>query len=335
MEAREVGLTPMQRLAEDYTRNATAYAELWSPVIRPMGERLLDVLPLHSAQRILDVGTGVGALLPALAARTPHASLMGVDRSEGMLRVAQRLHYGQLVVMDAMRLAFHAAAFDVVLLAFVLFHLPDPLVGLQQGFAVLRPGGTIGVVTWGDNPGLPAAARWEAQLEAYGAGPDPRDPEVAQHARMDTPDKLQALLEQVGFTGVRAWTDTLVHHFDPEQLLALQVAYGGIARRLASLPSAKRAECAALMREQVATLSAAELRYTAEVVFAVASRPSTSRLRRTHRCSGPLNADQNAGYFRLLVLCSRSLLCSCEATRLHSAACLPLARRTAKTRRGT
>jgi len=48
------------RLAERYSSSAADYARLWSPVIRPMGQRLLRALPLDGANHVLDVGTAPG-----------------------------------------------------------------------------------------------------------------------------------------------------------------------------------------------------------------------------------------------------------------------------------
>src|ERR1043165_9536750 len=84
-----------------YPAHAWEYARLWSPVIRPMGKRLLDAMPLAGAVRILDVGTGIGAHLPDIRAIAPDAALAGVDRSEGMLRIAQETGRIPLSVMDA------------------------------------------------------------------------------------------------------------------------------------------------------------------------------------------------------------------------------------------
>jgi len=77
-------------LAERYSQRAEAYDKFWSPVIRPAGERLVSQLPLGSASSIIDVGTGTGALLPAIARAALSATILGVDRSEGMLRLARK-----------------------------------------------------------------------------------------------------------------------------------------------------------------------------------------------------------------------------------------------------
>src|SRR5437764_1452989 len=87
-------------LAERYSLRAEAYDSLWSPVIRPFGERLLSHLPFSGAAQIIDVGTGAGALLPLIQEASPGATVLGVDNSEGMLRLAKERHPGPLALMD-------------------------------------------------------------------------------------------------------------------------------------------------------------------------------------------------------------------------------------------
>src|SRR3989475_12628989 len=87
------GLTANQQtamLADRYTQRAEAYEALWSPIIRPVGERLIAHLPLSSTtSSIVDIGTGAGALLPAIKRAAPNAVIVGVDRSPGMIRLAK------------------------------------------------------------------------------------------------------------------------------------------------------------------------------------------------------------------------------------------------------
>jgi phosphatidylethanolamine/phosphatidyl-N-methylethanolamine N-methyltransferase len=97
--------------------------------------------------RILDVGVGTGIALPHYA-RTDR--IVGVDLSEAMLRKAQERVAAQalrnvegLAVMDAERLAFPDASFDVVVAQYVLNTVPHPEATLDEFARVLRPGGEI------------------------------------------------------------------------------------------------------------------------------------------------------------------------------------------------
>src|SRR5438094_10287643 len=93
-------------LADRYSQRAQAYDGLWSPVIQPVGERLIARLPLSAkTSHVIDIGTGAGALLPAIQRAAPSAVTVGIDRSRGMLRLANDRHSGPLALMDVQRLA--------------------------------------------------------------------------------------------------------------------------------------------------------------------------------------------------------------------------------------
>lgn len=100
--------------------------------------------------RILEVGVGTGLSLPAYS---PGNRITGVDISEPMLRKAQErvralglTNIDALSVMDATRLAFPDASFDVVMAQFVITAVPDPDGTLDEFARVVRPGGEIVLV---------------------------------------------------------------------------------------------------------------------------------------------------------------------------------------------
>lgn len=237
---------------------------------------LLPSLPLKTARRVLDVGAGTGALLADLQDAAPEATVIGVDRSEGMLRVAQQAGNRRLMVADAQRLAIRSGTIDVAVAIFVLFHLPEPSCGLREMHRVLRDGGTVGVVTWGQDPPIPGLSIWREELDREGAAPDPRDPSVMQQASMDTPEKLRHLLETAGFVSVKVGSAVAIHQWAVNDLLAMQVSCGMPARRLPSLSAERRERCTSRVRTRLDRLTPAELEYRPEALLAAAGSPGNN-----------------------------------------------------------
>jgi phosphatidylethanolamine/phosphatidyl-N-methylethanolamine N-methyltransferase len=100
--------------------------------------------------RVLDVGIGTGLSLNQYSLRN---RVIGIDLSEPMLRRAiARMernplpHVEMLAVMNAERLAFVNASFDVVVAQYVITAVPDPEAALDEFARVLKPGGEIVLV---------------------------------------------------------------------------------------------------------------------------------------------------------------------------------------------
>ena len=80
-------------VADRYNQAAAAYRDLWAPTLRIAGRRLIRELASAQdgpAQCVVDVGAGVGTLMPELLWSFPGACVVGLDRSSGMLALAPR-----------------------------------------------------------------------------------------------------------------------------------------------------------------------------------------------------------------------------------------------------
>ncbi|MGH2783908.1 MAG: class I SAM-dependent methyltransferase [Actinomycetota bacterium] len=256
-------------LARAYGARADSYADLWAPVLRPKGRALLEALEPAESQMLLDLGTGTGTLLGEIAAVAPHARVVAVDRSEGMIGLARGP--AMRVVMDAQSIALADESFDRVVMAFVIFTVPDPAGVAAEAFRVLRPGGRFGVATWGDEPDVPADTVWLEELAAEGAGEDPLTP-INRRDVTDSPEKLQTLFARAGFTDVRTWTDRLDLIWQVDDYLRFVGGGGGMKRRLDTLEPDAQRRCLARVRARLVGLQPEDLAERSQVVYAVGHR---------------------------------------------------------------
>ena len=112
-----------------------------------------DVIRGKSAQRILEVATGGGALAEWMARRTD-ADVLGIDLSETQLSHARRRLTDELpnlrfIRHDAMTLAsLDEPLFDAAICLDAACYFPDKQIALEQIAATLAPGARLLLVDW-------------------------------------------------------------------------------------------------------------------------------------------------------------------------------------------
>jgi phosphatidylethanolamine/phosphatidyl-N-methylethanolamine N-methyltransferase len=133
-------------IAKAYARWAPVYDLVFGAVFE-RGRMAAIAAAEAVGGRILEVGVGTGISLPDYRRSN---RLIGVDLSEPMLRKAQDRvvnealdHVDGVAVMDAQRLGFPDAFFDVVVAQYVITVVPDPEATLDEFARVARPGGEI------------------------------------------------------------------------------------------------------------------------------------------------------------------------------------------------
>jgi len=116
------------------------------PFFETFRRLLVDAAAPQSGERVLDLACGRGAsTLPAAAAVGPAGRVVGVDLAPEMVLAtaaalsAPGMRHGETRVMDAERLDFPRACFDVVLCGFGVFFFPHPAAAVAEIRRVLDP----------------------------------------------------------------------------------------------------------------------------------------------------------------------------------------------------
>ena len=175
---------------------------LYDPIVRLLGlvasrRALVERAALRPGHRVLDLGCGTGGLALLIARLHPGVEVVGVDPDAHALARARRKaeRAGVAIRLDEAfgdTLPYEAAAFDRVLSAFVLHHLPaeEKVKTLREVRRVLAPGGALHLLDFGGPESVPRGflARW---LHA------------SHRLRDNFGDRLPALLTEAGFAEPR------------------------------------------------------------------------------------------------------------------------------------
>lgn len=159
-------------------------------------DHLIREIKAKPGAHILEVACGTGRNLARIGQHYPQAQLYGFDISDQML-ISARAKLGATATLaqgDACDYApqrlFGQETFDHIVLSYSLSMIPDWQAALRESLRHLAPGGTLHVVDFGDQAGLPGWFRrmllnWLARFHV-----SPRD---------DLAQALEALPGQVTF----------------------------------------------------------------------------------------------------------------------------------------
>ena len=177
-------------------------------------KRAVNLTGTRPGDRLLDVATGTGKVAADLHARAqPGGSVLGVDISPGMIRVAKRRFRDrpglEFVVGDALALPTEDGTFDAATIAFGMRNLPDYGAGFAEMMRSVRPGGKVVCLEitrprsrparilqfWFDRI-VPVIGRFAGQGGAYGYL-------VRSVQGYPDPDRIAEIMREVGLQDVR------------------------------------------------------------------------------------------------------------------------------------
>ena len=129
-------------------------------------DKLIEELPVSEGDHICEVGCGTARNLVLLARKRPSLNLYGIDASSEMLKTAQasvdgagfgsRIKLGTALSTDFTAAGLgHDKPFDRLIFSYSLSMMDDWREALEHGFRQLKAGGTVHVVDFGNQEGLP------------------------------------------------------------------------------------------------------------------------------------------------------------------------------------
>jgi len=186
------------------------FMDRWSRRLAPL---LVEFAGVGRRGRVLDVGTGTGALAAAIAGAAPAAYVVGIDRSPGFVSDAatgsgDRTRF---LVGDARQLPLRNRSFDRTLSMLVMNFIPAPSSALQEMVRVTRPGGIVASAVWDYGEGMEMLrAFWDevVRLNPAAASMDERELPLCRRG------ELGALWRQNGLQQVEEQPLTIQQAFD-------------------------------------------------------------------------------------------------------------------------
>ena len=149
--------------------NPAAYEQWMGRWSRRLAPSFVSFADLPDGARLLDVGSGTGALAEALLEGVANSTVVGIEPAETYVsygreqKVDDRLHFQ---VGDALDIPFEDDGFDATLSLLILQEISDGSLALREMHRVTRPGGLVVASQWDFADGMPMLALfWSTVLE--------------------------------------------------------------------------------------------------------------------------------------------------------------------------
>jgi len=170
----------------------------WSRLLAP---ELVAFAGVKDGQRVLDVGTGTGALASALLKSGPGVQVVGIDPSAGFIAYAQKDlgPRARFEVGDAQALKFADGSFDAAMALLVMNFVPDAGKAALEMRRVTRPGGTVSACVWDYDAGMQMLRYFWDEVIALDPAMEAKD---ERHMKLSRQGQLGDLWRKAGLVNV-------------------------------------------------------------------------------------------------------------------------------------
>ncbi|MBI3912926.1 MAG: methyltransferase domain-containing protein [Chloroflexi bacterium] len=254
---------------------AARYDRVGPRLFEIAGARLVELMEMPEGGRVLDVATGIGAvLLPAATRVGAKGRVIGIDFSEGMLQAARGETAARGIAnvvlrqMDAEHLDFPDDTFDAVACGFALFLMPAMDSALREMQRVTKPTGRVGLTLWGKDPFDPAWKIIAEQVRTYGM--EVRMPHKVAYA----PEEIRGMMTDAGLSDIETREEKLdAQYASEEEWWEFQMTTG-VRAAIVQMDEATRARFKEDYFAKLRPLKRADgsLHFPAPVVYALARK---------------------------------------------------------------
>jgi len=172
----------------------------WSRLLAPA---YIAFAGVKDGDRVLDVGTGTGALASALEAATTSSEIVGIDPSAGFINYAKKnVKSGRasFEVGDAQALRFADESFDQTMALLVMNFVPDHNKAIVEMRRVTRPQGVVSACVWDYNAGMEMLRFFWDEVVALDPAMAPKD---ERNMKLSREGQLGELWKKTGLVNVQ------------------------------------------------------------------------------------------------------------------------------------
>lgn len=275
----------LQRIKEIYEKTAEKYDELVTPCRMCQFLTLIHELNLKGNERVLEVGSGPGALSIELGKLLRRGEVIGIDISESMVKLAAQkaselaLQNVKFLVGNALSLEFPNESFDIVVTSQLLHWVPDVRQFLSEIHRVLKADGKMGLISPTPEVYVEVRQAYQKIMEKYKKYDEGTKIQEMIGVKIYSEKETRELLNSAGFTIIKNFVMNFKEPVTPETYIKRIDAITD-EKYLDPLPKAVRNLAKEELMDELAKLSKDDLKTTECSFFIVAYKEKRTNDRR-------------------------------------------------------